>query len=157
MFSAKRMLRLQLKAFGLDYRYLEDGHDMAKLVGLFEGVKDMDHPIVLHIHTIKGKGLAYAEANREAWHAGGPFHVEDGSPKGENRNPDTTVFDNLKELLDQNERAVVLNAGTPMGLGFVQGVREEYVKRGKNLSRCFIMRQIRRTIRWASVFYRRLQ
>lgn len=119
------------KAFGLDYRYLEDGHDMAKLVGLFESVKDMDHPVVLHIHTIKGKGLAYAEANREAWHAGGPFHVEDGSPKGENKNPDTTVFDNLKELLDQNERAVVLNAGTPMGLGFVQGVREEYVKRGQ--------------------------
>ena len=120
------------KTFGLDYRYLEDGHDTAKLVELFESVKGIDHPVVLHIHTIKGKGLPYAEANREAWHAGGPFNVEDGSPKFTGGNPDdTTVFDSLKELLDTNEKAVVLNAGTPMGLGFVQGVREEYVKRGQ--------------------------
>ena len=37
-------------------------------------------------------------------------------------------LDSLKELLDTNEKAIVLNAGTPMGLGFVQGVRDEYVK-----------------------------
>lgn len=120
------------KAFGLDYKYLEDGHDVAALVHLFESVKDIDHPMVLHIHTIKGKGLKYAEENREAWHAGGPFNVEDGSPKFIMQNaPDTTVFDSLKELLDSNEKAVVLNAGTPMGLGFVKGVREEYVERGQ--------------------------
>ena len=119
------------KAFGLDYRYLEDGHDVVALVNLFESVKDIDHPIVLHIHTIKGKGLKYAEENRESWHAGGPFHIEDGSPKFPQGKPDTTVFDSLKKLLDSNEKAVVLNAGTPMGLGFVKGVREEYAKRGQ--------------------------
>ena len=120
------------KSFGLDYRYLEDGHDTTKLVKLFESVKDINHPIVLHIHTIKGKGLKYAEQNREAWHAGGPFNVEDGSPKYvSNEKPDTTVFDSLKNLLDTNKKAVVLNAGTPMGLGFVKGVREEYVERGQ--------------------------
>ena len=119
------------KSFGLDYRYLEDGHDTQKLVELFQSVKDIDHPIVLHIHTIKGKGLAYAEKNREAWHAGGPFNVEDGSPKFNFSGGDTTVFDSLKNLLDTNPKAVVLNAGTPMGLGFVKGVREEYVKRGQ--------------------------
>ncbi len=119
------------KSFGLDYRYLEDGHDTAKLVELFESVKDIDHPVVLHIHTIKGKGLPYAEANRELWHAGGPFHPEDGSREPENVAPDTTVFDSLKNLLDTNDKAVVLNAGTPMGLGFVQGVREEYAKSGR--------------------------
>ena len=37
----------------------------------------------------------------------------------------------MKELLDTNENAIVLNAATPMGLGFVQGVREEYVDRGQ--------------------------
>lgn len=120
------------KAFGLDYKYLEDGHDIKALVNLFESVKDIDHPIVLHIHTIKGKGLKYAEENREAWHAGGPFNVEDGSPKfAMNEAPDTTVFESLKKLLDSNEKAIVLNAGTPMGLGFVKGVREKYVKSGQ--------------------------
>lgn len=119
------------KSFGLDYKYLDDGHNIEKLVDLFESVKNIDHPIVLHIHTIKGKGLKYAEENREAWHAGGPFNVEDGSPKYPASNEDTTVFDSLKNLLDTNKRAIVLNAGTPMGLGFVQGVRDEYVKRGQ--------------------------
>ena len=119
------------KAMGLDYRYLEDGHDTTKLVELFRSVKDIDHPVVLHIHTIKGKGLPYAEQNREMWHAGGPFHVEDGTPLYPFSSGDTTVFDCLKELLDTNEKAIVLNAATPMGLGFVQGVREEYAQRGQ--------------------------
>lgn len=119
------------KAFGLEYKYLDDGHNIEKLIELFESVKGIDHPIVLHIHTIKGKGLSYAEANRELWHAGGPFNVEDGSSKGAGFNLDPTVFESLKQLLDTNDKAVVLNAGTPMGLGFVKGVREEYVKRGQ--------------------------
>lgn len=118
------------KSFGLDYRYLEDGHDINKLVELFKSVKDIDHPVVLHIHTIKGKGLKYAEENREAWHAGGPFNVEDGSRNyaGED---DTTVFDSLVNLINTNEKAVVLNAGTPMGLGFTQDVRQQYVDKGQ--------------------------
>ena len=119
------------RAMGLDYRYLDDGHDTAKLVELFESVKDIGHPVVLHIHTIKGKGLPYAEKDRESWHAGGPFHVEDGSPLYPDEGGESVVFNCLKELLDTNENAIVLNAATPMGLGFVQGVREEYVDRGQ--------------------------
>lgn len=119
------------KSFSLEYHYLEDGHDLFKLVDLFNSVKDIDHPVVLHIHTIKGKGLAYAEKNREAWHAGGPFHVEDGSPRFTSGSNDTTVFDSIKTLLDNNKKAIVLNAGTPMGLGFTQDVRQEYVDRGQ--------------------------
>ena len=119
------------KSFGLEYHYLEDGHDLFKLVDLFNSVKDIDHPVVLHIHTIKGKGLAYAEKNREAWHAGGPFHVEDGSPRFTSGSNDTTVFDSIKTLLGNNKKAIVLNAGTPMGLGFTQDVRQEYVDRGQ--------------------------
>ena len=119
------------KAMGLDYCYLDDGHDTDKLVALFKEAKDIDHPIVLHIHTIKGKGLPYAEENREAWHAGGPFHVEDGSPVYPFEGGENVVFNCLKELLDNNSNAIALNAATPMGLGFVQGVREEYVKRGQ--------------------------
>lgn len=119
------------KSFGLDYRYLDDGHDVSALVDLFKSVKDIDHPMVLHIHTIKGKGLPYAEKDRESWHAGGPFNVEDGSPKCAAQAADDPVFDSIKELLDTNPQAVVLNASTPMGLGMVKGVREEYVKRGQ--------------------------
>ena len=104
---------------------------MLKLVELFRSVKDTDHPTVLHIHTIKGKGLPYAEKDRESWHAGGPFNVEDGSPKFAEPEVPDPVFDSIKELLDTNSKAVVINAATPMGLGMVQGVREEYVRRGQ--------------------------
>lgn len=120
------------KAFGLDYKYLDDGHNIKQLVELFESVKNINHPIVLHIHTIKGKGLKFAEEDREAWHAGAPFDPVDGNRDFlENVKEDTIVFDNLKDLLDSNEKAVVLNAGTPMGLGFVKGVREKYADRGQ--------------------------
>lgn len=118
-------------AFGLDYRYLEDGHDIEQLVALFASVKGLEHPIVLHIHTMKGKGLPFAEEDREAWHAGGPFHIEDGTPKFTMPQQEDVVFESLKELIDQNEKAVVVNAGTPMGLGFTENVRPEYVKRGQ--------------------------
>ena len=118
------------KSLGLEYHYLDDGHDIGKLVELFNSVKGINHPVVLHIHTIKGKGLKYAEENREAWHTGGPFNVLDGTLI----NPvpsDNTVFNSLKKLLDTNSKAVVLSAATPSSMGFVKDVREEYVKRGQ--------------------------
>ena len=121
------------KAFGLDYRYLEDGHDTAKLVELFESVKGIDHPIVLHIHTIKGKGLPYAEKNREAWHAGGPFKVEDGSRdymKGQK--PDTLVTDTIIDLLERDDKAIIVNAATPfsVGMGSMEN-RRKYAAQGR--------------------------
>lgn len=119
------------KAFGLDYYYLEEGHNIQKLIELFESVKDVSHPVLLHIHTIKGKGLKFAEEDRERWHAGGPYNVSDGSLKFNVDNVYNPVFEELKELLDTNKDAVVINAATPMALGFVKGVREEYVKRGQ--------------------------
>ncbi len=119
------------EAFGLEYHYLDDGHDINKLINIFERVKDVDHPVVVHIHTIKGKGLTYAENNKEAWHAGGPFNVEDGTAKYQNIDEDSTVFDSLEKLLDSNNKAVVVNAGTPMVLGFTKDKRDKYVQRGQ--------------------------
>lgn len=44
-------------AFGLDYRYVEAGNDVSALVAAFEEVRDIDHPVVVHIHTLKGAGI----------------------------------------------------------------------------------------------------
>lgn len=119
------------KSLGLDYRYLENGHNTLEIVSLFESVKDIDHPIVLHIHTIKGKGLPFAEENREDWHSGAPFFIETGVPKNGYPVYDTTVFDSLDDLLTRDESAVVLTAGTPRALGFVDPVRSEYAEKGR--------------------------
>ena len=55
-------------AFGLDYRYVEQGNDVAALVDAFTEVKDIDHPVVVHIHTLKGLGLPAADDRHEVDH-----------------------------------------------------------------------------------------
>lgn len=45
------------KAFGLDYRYVEQGNNIDTLVEVLNEVKGIDHPIVVHIHTTKGLGF----------------------------------------------------------------------------------------------------
>lgn len=119
------------RALGLDYRYLGDGHDVEKLVRELTRVKDIDHPIVLHVRTVKGKGLPYAEADRENWHSGSPFFKESGVPKNGYPVYDTTVHDSLVDLLERDERAVVLTAGTPRAMGFVGEERALWEKRGR--------------------------
>ena len=56
------------KAFGLDYVYEQHGNDIAALIKVFSKIKDIAHPIVVHINTQKGKGYERAETNKEAWH-----------------------------------------------------------------------------------------
>lgn len=56
--TSNGMAELNLfKAFGLDYRYVEQGNDVDALVEVLNEVKDIDHSIVVHIHTTKGLGF----------------------------------------------------------------------------------------------------
>lgn len=56
--TSNGMAELNLfKAFGLDYRYVEQGNDVDTLVEVLNEVKGIDHPIVVHIHTTKGLGF----------------------------------------------------------------------------------------------------
>ncbi len=119
------------EAFGLEYRYLDEGHDMPKLVEFLKSVKDIDHPVVMHVHTIKGKGLPYAEQNKELWHGGGPFNVEDGSPRNPAPAGENLIHTLLEELLEKDPRSVILNAATPMGLGFFGEKRAELERIGR--------------------------
>ena len=66
------------KALGLDYIYEENGNDIQAMIKVLQKVKDIDHPIVVHIHTKKGKGFKLAEENREAWHWCMPFDRKTG-------------------------------------------------------------------------------
>ena len=68
------------KAFGLDYIYVDKGNDAAALIDAFKQVKDSKKPVVVHINTLKGKGYAPAEQNKERWHFSGPFDIETGKP-----------------------------------------------------------------------------
>ena len=119
------------KAMSLDYRYLDEGHDISKLIKFLNDAKDIDHPIVLHIHTIKGKGLKYAEIEKERFHAGGPFNVVDGTPLKKGSGKESIVARCVKELLDTNSKAIAINAATPTSIGIGLDVREKYLNRGQ--------------------------
>lgn len=69
------------KAMGLDYLYVPEGNDIAALIDAFSKVKDCDHPIVVHINTLKGKGYAPAEENKESWHWCMPFDEKTGKSR----------------------------------------------------------------------------
>ena len=115
------------KALGYDYHYLEDGNHLEELISLFKEVKDIDHPVVLHIYTEKGKGFKPAEENHEKFHAGGPFSLETGEyiKKGavtSTYNGITSEY--LTKKLKEDPLAVVINAGTP-GIVFNRKLREQ--------------------------------
>ena len=115
------------KALGYDYHYLEDGNKLEELISLFKEVKDIDHPVVLHIYTEKGKGFEPAERNHEKFHAGGPFSLETGEyiKKGavtSTYNGITSEY--LTKKLNEDPLAVVINAGTP-GIVFNRKLREQ--------------------------------
>lgn len=108
------------KAFGFDYLYVDNGHDMAALVEAFQKVKDIDHPIVVHLHTEKGHGLKYATEDKEKWHWNFAFNLKDGSlvnpPHGENMS--VMLGDWLFDEMKRDEKLVCITAGTPSIIGF---------------------------------------
>ena len=57
------------KSLGLDYRFVADGNDLETLINVFEDVKDINHPIVLHVVTQKGKGYGIAKEFHDRYDA----------------------------------------------------------------------------------------
>lgn len=119
------------RGLNLEYMYYENGNDVNGLIEVLNKLKDTSKPVVLHIHTQKGKGLEFAEKDKEDWHSGSPFNIEDGTPKNGYPNYDTTVHDSLEKLLSENEQSIVLTAGTPRALGFVGENRDKWAKTGR--------------------------
>ncbi|QAA32889.1 1-deoxy-D-xylulose-5-phosphate synthase [Clostridium manihotivorum] len=116
------------KAMGLDYYYVSDGHDLGQLISTFNKVKDIEHPVVIHIHTIKGKGFEIAEKNKEQWHYGMPFELETGASKvsmGNAENYSNLTGEYLLDLMKQDPTVVAITSGTPTVLGFGPGRRKE--------------------------------
>ena len=118
-------------AFGLDYIYEPEGNNIEKLIKVFEKVKDIDHPIVVHINTVKGKGYEPAEKNREPWHWTMPFDREAGKVKFEFSGEDygTLTADLILDKIEKDKKVVAVAAGVPVAFGFTE---EKRIKAGKN-------------------------
>lgn len=108
------------RAFGLDYIYEPNGNDICSLIAVFEKVKDAKRPVVVHIHTLKGKGYAIAEANKESWHWCIPFDRETGKPSvsfgnGESYEQLTSEF--LLGKAKSDPGVLVISPAMPMSVG----------------------------------------
>lgn len=115
-------------AMGLDYLYVKDGNDVQSLVDTFRKVKDIDHPVVVHINTLKGKGYHLAEEQQERFHYSIPFNLETGSPIADFGDEEDYGDLTAKYLLQEmkKDRTIVgITAGTPTVFGFTAERRKE--------------------------------
>ncbi len=115
------------KAWGFEYKYLEEGNDVEKLIEVFHSVKDTDKPTVVHIHTEKGHGFTPAVENKEAWHYGMPFNREDGSrpERPATESYEQLLSDWLLKEMKQDKTLIAVTAGTPSAAGFTPEKRKE--------------------------------
>ena len=118
------------KALGFDYYFVKDGNNVDELIETLEKVKDIDHPVVVHMHTVKGKGYAEAENNKENFHWVMPFNLETKEPLMKMEPVETYLSmteDFLLEKAKKDPSVVVINAATPSITG-VNKVRYELEK-----------------------------
>lgn len=113
------------KAFGLDYVYEDNGNDIASLIKVFRSVKDIKHPVVVHINTTKGKGFALAEQNKEAWHWTLPFNRNTGLPTVSV--PPVTYTSVAHEYImrraETDDKFVLVTPNMPGSFGFTPDLR----------------------------------
>ena len=115
------------RAMGLDYVYVDKGNDIAALIAAFESVKDSKKPVVVHIKTLKGKGYAPAEQNKEQWHWCMPFDLETGKPLMEFDGEDYSdvTRDYLLKKMKEDPSVVTITSATPTVMGFTEDKRKE--------------------------------
>lgn len=115
------------KAMGLDYIYVDRGNDVKALIQAFESVKDSKKPVVVHMNTLKGKGYAPAEADKENWHWNGPFDIETGAPLylSEEEDYSDITAEYLLKKMEEDPAVVAISSGTPTVLGFSKDKREK--------------------------------
>ena len=115
-------------AMGFDYRYVADGNDIKSMINAFKAVKDVDHPILLHINTLKGKGYQPAIDHEEAHHWVMPFDLKTDkptvpAPAGPTAN--SVAMDVMKEHIESGEKIMAIDAAIP-GVFGLDEIKNKY-------------------------------
>ena len=118
------------RVMGLDYRYLDAGNDVLALVDALQELRDIDHPIVLHVSTAKGKGFEPAQSDPERWHHVGPFDMATGRKlcPGHPSEPAPRTYaditgEALSAAIERDPQVVGITAATPYIMGFTPELR----------------------------------
>lgn len=124
------------KSLGFDYMYIEDGNNVKTLIEKLTLIKNTNHPIVVHVNTIKGNGYNPALEAKEKWHFRQPFNIETGELK-----TPVPAYDYFKLTHDflmkkgrENKDLVIVTAATPGLCGFSQDLRDEFAERFVDVS-----------------------
>ena len=118
--AAKSMLwpSVLFEEFGLQYFGPIDGHNLPLLVETFKFLKSVDHPVLLHVLTQKGRGFQPALDRQKKFHGLGPYDPETGKTEPAGQLTYAEVFANtLVQLAGQDERIVAITAAMPSGTG----------------------------------------
>lgn len=104
---------------GITYLGPVDGHDVKGLAKIFREAKKINHAVLIHVMTRKGKGYTPAERNPSAFHGVEPFDIETGKPIGKKMYPSyTDVFSKeICKIAETNEKLVAVTAAMPDGTG----------------------------------------
>lgn len=95
-----------------------DGHNLQELQQYLEAAKEIGKPVVIHIHTVKGKGYAPAEKNPGAFHALAPHMLSGGDPENISEDSFSAVMGReLTALADRDERICAVTAAMKYGVG----------------------------------------
>ena len=111
----------------MDITYLGpvDGHDIRKLVKILNEAKRVDHAVLVHVITKKGKGYPPAEENPARFHGTGPFEIETGEAKDKSdKDTYTDVFSKvLTDIGRKDEKIVAITAAMADGTGLSRFAR----------------------------------
>ena len=109
----------------LGFKYIGpiDGHDISQLQEIFSMIKDLDGPILIHVHTKKGKGFFPAERSPENFHGVGKFDCETGEilKQPSTSKTFTQVFsETIIDCAEKNPEVVAITAAMPSGTGLAK-------------------------------------
>jgi 1-deoxy-D-xylulose-5-phosphate synthase len=116
--AAKSMLwpSIIFEEFGLKYYGPIDGHDIGELIRIFQFLKTLDRPVLMHVITQKGRGFEPAEEKQKKFHGLGPYNPETGETKPLAQRTYSEVFaDSLAKLASGNNRVIAITAAMPNG------------------------------------------
>lgn len=125
--SSKSLLTpgILFEGFGFQYVGPIDGHNLKELIETLEDIKPNGEPILLHVHTKKGKGYAPAEDNPRLFHGIGPFDRATGKPYKSSKSGFTDYLGQyLPHLFRRDDRLVAITAAMPDGTGLTQLQKE---------------------------------
>lgn len=115
------------KTLGFEYIYENEGNNIEKLIYAFNKVKDFKKPVVVHIRTLKGCGLAVAEQNKEAFHwiLAGTLDKKPAENAVSVEDYNSITKDFILAKAKEDKSFIVVNAATPGVFGFTKDFREK--------------------------------